>query len=125
MYDNECRITLILKLRTMKKGKFELPHNVLETLSEEHMFALRGGNMFIDVKNNGKNCSAINAANSCDTVNNDKNCTSINRNQSCTAINDKNSCTIVTGPTAPPEPQQPYPGTLGPSTPSTGSTGNN
>ncbi len=65
--------------------KFELPQNVLETLTEEHMFALRGGNMLLAVENNGNNCSAINAATSCDTVNNKNNCSSINRNQSCTA----------------------------------------
>lgn len=62
--------------------------------------------MFIDVKNNGKNCSAINASNSCDTVNNDKNCSAINRNNSCSAINDKNNCTIITEP-APSGPQKP------------------
>lgn len=54
------------------KTKLEIPQRVLETLSEEHMFALRGGNMLMAVENNGKNCSAINGANSCDTVNNKK-----------------------------------------------------
>ncbi len=88
------------------KKKFELPQNVLEALSVEHMFALRGGNMFIDVKNNGKNCSAINAANSCDTVNNAKDCSVINRNKSCTAINDKKNCTVINEP-VPSGPQKP------------------
>ena len=92
------------------KTKLELPQRVLETLSEEHMFALRGGNMLMAVENNGKNCSAINGANNCDTVNNKKNCSAINQNQNCMTVNNKGNCTII-------EPGKPIPGNPEPQTP--------
>ncbi len=92
--------------------KLNIPEGILERLSEEHMFVVRGGFTSEGVINDGKKCSAINSSKSCDVVNNDKNCTAINSNEKCELINNKKDCTTISSePTTQPpvstDPQKP------------------